>query len=365
MFHQLKSKGLLLAWAAMVVGSFVVAGCGTDEFEPEDVGARSTRPSPPAPTATPTPHPDAYVTPESEEVVMAEPEPPREVTYEEAEAAYVDRRYEQAVTLFTRYTDRKSGNPWGYYMLGLSAWKAGDNATAESAFEQALSLDSVHFKTHINLSRVLLDAGRPADALIRIDEALTIESESNVAYRLKGRAFYQLGQSDQAIAAYSDAIKLDDQDGWSMNNLGLILIEEERFDEALPALARAVELNGDVAVFFNNLGMALERTGHFRAAEEAYEAAVAIDGSHQKAVTNFDRIAAVLEDPGTEPLDLTALALRFVDTIAGWKDSGVAVEATEPTEAEIATGTTIEPITPSADSDATVGADSTESELDQ
>jgi tetratricopeptide (TPR) repeat protein len=247
-------------------------------------------------------------------------DPSREATYEEAEATYTEGNYAAAMELFARYTERKSENPWGYYMLGLSAWKAGDCDRAERAFEQSLALDSLHVKSYLNLSRVLLDAQRPDEALKKIDRALAIEPGSNVAYRLRGRALRQQGHLEDALVAYRRALVLDNEDAWAMNNLALILIEEKRFDEALPPLARAVELEKGIPIFRNNLGMALEGTGRFRAAEEAYQSAIDVDPSYFKASNNLSRVASVQEGPGLAPVDLEAIARSFVEEIAGWKE---------------------------------------------
>ena len=234
------------------------------------------------------------------EVAATEPEPnlTRQVSYEDAETAFKERRYEEAVDLFTRYTERKTENPWGYYMLGLSARMTRDYDIAERAFERALELDPQHVKSLLNLSRVLLVTDRADIALGKIDGALSIDAESTDAYRLRGRALRQLGRKNDAVRAYQHAIVLDDHDVWSMNNMALMLIEEGRFDDALPALSRAVEIE-DHPVFFNNLGMALEGTGRFRAAEEAYRAAVTLDGVYVNASANLARVELVLEDPGS------------------------------------------------------------------
>jgi Flp pilus assembly protein TadD len=266
-------------------------------------------------------------------VVASVPEPPREVTYEEAEAAFDDRRYSHAVELFTIYTDRKSENPWGFYMLGLSAWKAGEVETAENAFRRALELDERHVKSMLNLGRVFLDTHRPQEAMAQFDAALTIDPESNVVYRLRGRAFRQLGEKNEAVTAYRKAIQIDNDDVWSMNNLGLMYIEEELFDKALPPLARAVELNGDIPIFLNNLGMALEGIGHFRAAEEAYRSAITADPSYDKAVTNLARVEDVIEDPGLEPVDLDVVATSFIDEIKSWSDTTLGAMKSDSVEA--------------------------------
>ncbi len=347
------SGAAFLAMVAVFVAA--IDWSKNDEIAANKLIVRTPKQSRPIQTVTPTPPPEVARTPvqtEPRETVVPEPETPKEVTYQEAETAFLDKQYDEAVNLFTRYTERKRENPWGFYMLGLSAWKAKDFDKAEAAFERALALDQRHVKSWINLSRVLLDTDRPAEALSKIDEALALDPESNAAYRLQGRAYHQLGQIENASDAYRRAIRIDDQDAWSMNNLALIHIEEERFDAAVPPLARALELRSDIAVFFNNLGMALESTGHFRAASEAYEAALSLDGSYEKASANFARADLVLEDPTLEPVDLAAAAQRFVDEIDSRNELTIASE--RPDFAG-----------PQTDAVAVSDADSTESDGDQ
>jgi Flp pilus assembly protein TadD len=298
------------AFAALVIPLFAVAGCGTDD----DTLVKKTTPTTTVATTEPTPAP----TPVESATPPATPAPVQEVTYEFAENAFLNARYDEAVALFTRYTERESNNPWGYYMLGLSAWKDGRLDVAESAFQQSLTLDPSHLKSCLNLARVLLDSHRAYEALPVLDRALAIDSTASAAHRLKGRAYHDLNRTDEAVLAYQAAIRLDPADAWSMNNLAFIRIQQGRFEDALPALARAVELRKDVPVFYNNLGMALEHTGHFAAASEAYAFAVSLDASNEKATLNHDRVAAVRDDPSLPPVDLTALARGFESTIETW-----------------------------------------------
>jgi len=324
------AAGLVLMALLPLVG----VGCGGGEpprSEGEEVGRVAVALPPPLPEIETT---ETAELPGESVVVVPEPEIPVEVSYEEAEEAFLERRYADAVDLFTRYTNRKSSNPWGYYMLGLSAWKSGDLKGAEDAFDRALELDRNHLKSWLNLARVRLDASRPEEALEAIDEALAIDWQSNVALRLQGRAYYRLGQTDQAIDSYRRAILLDDADAWSMNNMALILIQQGQFTEALPPLARAVELEEGRAIFLNNLGIALENTGHFRAAEEAYKAAVAVDGTHERSFANLARVEAVEEDPGVDAVDLGELARGFIDEVEGWREAVAYRDQPEPVELE-------------------------------
>jgi tetratricopeptide (TPR) repeat protein len=84
------------------------------------------------------------------------------VTYEEAESTFTSRRYGEATEMFASYVSRRPQNPWGHYMLGLSAWKAGQLPRARESFERAIELDPSHVKSLLNLTRVLLDMRSPA-----------------------------------------------------------------------------------------------------------------------------------------------------------------------------------------------------------
>ena len=211
--------------------------------------------------------------------------------------------------------------PSDFFTIGRAAWKAGDFARAESAFVQALALDSTHVRSRLYLSRVLIESGggRAGDALQHIEAVIASDSTSSEPLRLLGRAYEVLGRSDEAIEAYKRAIVRNADDVWSLNNLGSLYIKLGRSEEALGPIARAIELEKNVAIFHNNLGSALEKTGHYAAAALAYRAALAVEGTYGPAATNLSRVEQLKEDPATQPVDLVALAQQFVDGIATWK----------------------------------------------
>ena len=322
MLKALKSQNVVSLVAGVSLVALLAAGCGTDEetFEKTSVSGNggSTGTRVPATRATAPPLHEAPVT------VPAVVQPPREVTYAEAEAAYQEKRYAEAQELFAGYLESRPGNPWGHYMLGLAAWKAGNLDTAEESLRRAIALDTTHVKSYVNLARVLLDAGRPGEAFTTVEDALIINDGLADAWRVQGRACHDLGRIDEALAAYRRSIQLDPGDAWSMNNLAFILIQQERFEDAMGPLARAIELRPDIAVFHNNLGMVLERTGHLQAAEEAYAAAVSADPGYERAASNGERIAAVLKTPDTMPVDLAERARGFVAELMLWETPSLA-----------------------------------------
>jgi tetratricopeptide (TPR) repeat protein len=253
---------------------------------------------------------------EAVEIINEEPEP-RVVTYAMAEAAYFDRDFELASDLFNQYTDEHASNAWGFYMLGLSQWKAGEADVAEESFLAALELKPDHQKSLVNYGRVLIELDRSNDARQQIEIALTVNPENISARRVLGRLQHNSGQLDAAAETYQVVLRTQQDDVWALNNLGLIRIEQERFAEALAPLAKAVSINSAVACIQNNLGVALERTGHFTAAGEAFAQALSVDSDYEKAEISLARLENLVEADDTVPVDLAALAAGFtVEVVA-------------------------------------------------
>lgn len=299
------------AVVAVLLAAFLATGCGI----PDDDAGRTSGAGETVGELTPVVHiPTSLPEPESEpEVVESKP-----ATFDEAESAYRHGSYDEAVKLFSSYNESRPKNPWGLYMLGLSAHKAGKLDLAKLSFTEALSTDPRHVKSLLNLGRVLLDTDEPDEALREIEFALEIDPRSGEALRLKGIALHDLGRVDEAIDSFREALALDDQDVWTLNNLGFVYLEQHRFVDALPPLARAVELKSDVAVFQNNLGMALERAGYIGSAVEAYEAAVSADPSHGKARANLERVEKWGVDLDIKA-DLRSFAELMVLEIERWR----------------------------------------------
>ena len=233
------------------------------------------------------------------------------VSFADGEADYQSKNYGEATKLFEQYTQRRPDNPWGHYMLGLSAWKSGDLMKSEESFETALRIDPKHMKSLVNVSRVLIEQKRYDDAIVKLTTAAAVDPESATVPRLMARAHSAKGEFEPAVDAYRRAIALDGSDAWSMNNLGMLYLEHGFGEDALPYLAKAVQTNEKVAAFQNNLGMALEHEGRFVAAATAYKGALTADPSYKKAKQNLVRVEAVKAGP-EEPFDLAAAA-RLTD----------------------------------------------------
>jgi tetratricopeptide (TPR) repeat protein len=310
----------LSLFAAAVLAP-LTAGCGGKD--------KTTTPTTTISSGAVTPAATASAQPESGSTIGSTTRAPANVSYSDAELAYSQGRYTEATDLFAGYTAHNPENVWGFYMLGLSAWKADDQESALEAFDQALRLDPNHRKSLLNSARVLLETARPKEALERVKQALAIEPRSNDGLRLLGRVHYELGEIPEAIDAYQRAIAIDDKDTWAMNNLGLIYIQQGRSEEALPPLARAVEIRGNVPVFQNNLGTALERSGHLAAARQAYQAALEADSTYAKASVALERVKSRVETSDTSEVDLTDLTHQFQSQVEQWRSTTAASDSVQ------------------------------------
>src|SRR5678815_1791613 len=233
--------------ALLLVAAFTAVGCSKPFEETKTTAQQQSPVSAPAKPVAAT----NAIDPEDEEgtggtVPIRKAGP---VSFADGDAAYQAKNYGEAVSRFEQYTERRPNNAWGHFMLGLSAWKAGDLPKAEGAFQQALTIDPNHLKSLVNLSRVLIDQRRFDDALVRLTHANEVDPSSVDVQRLLGRVYAAEHKTDDAVNAYRRAIMLDARDAWSMNNLGLLFLEQQRAGDALPLLAKAVVLKKDAPEF--------------------------------------------------------------------------------------------------------------------
>lgn len=293
--------------------SLLLGACGDDR----DAQARAAEGGIVIASATPEPTVEPIVA--VADTRDAEPEPRfTNVTYEDAESVFRKGRYDESAEMFAVYVETNPDNAFGHYMLGLSAWKSGDHETAETALTRAVELEGESVKVRTNLGRVLLERGRPLDALPHLEKAVELEPTSHEVWRVLGNVYSRLGRSDEAIDAYRQALMLNDHDAWTMNNYGLVLIQLGRYEEALLPLSRAAELVPRSATFQNNLGVALERIGELGSARVAFAAALEADSTYGKAEVSLERVQLRLIELPMEPIDVSIFSQEFVSQMREW-----------------------------------------------
>ncbi len=303
-----------LYWAALVIVPFALAACSGDKAEARPVGS----------TATATPRSTERVTtttvaPPARPVKSGNSDFVMPATYANANDVFKAGHYPEAAMMFERYVGSKPNDAFGFYMLGLASWKAGDFARAEEALDKSIDIDPTFAKSYFNSARVLLDLQRAPEALERVEKGLGIDSTSADGWRLKARAQAATGDLDGAKETYRQLLVRNGEDLWGLNNLGILLLDSGDFKDALGPLARVVQLKPTAPLFQNNFGMALERSGYPVAARHAYEAAVRDDSTFTKAVKNLERTQGIVTDStATNEVDVRDLAEQFRLKVKMW-----------------------------------------------
>ena len=116
-----------------------------------------------------------------------------------------------------------------WFELGVDL-EAVSSARARSAYARAIALDPGHAEAHLNVGRLLHQAGELATAETHYRQACAARPNSALAAFNLGVALEDRGDVTQAMTAYERAVKLDPEHGEAHFNLG-----------------RLCESNGDVS----------------------------------------------------------------------------------------------------------------------
>src|SRR6266849_5764184 len=190
--HQKEDFMRKLTIIPCVIAACVAGACGDKHSKSSDANA--------AEVTTVSPETSNVSTPTS-------PGSAGTVSFDGAQTAYTEKRYDEAVRLFTSYTSEHPENVWGFYMLGLSAWKTGDRDAAVRAFTQALEKDSTHVKSRLNLSRVLIEQGKAEEALGPLARAIEIDSTVPAFHTNLGRALERTADRSRLAEAFVEEVK--------------------------------------------------------------------------------------------------------------------------------------------------------------
>lgn len=311
--------------AALVVVPFTVAACGSDKADAKPV--ESVKVTNTHATQPPGP-PKGTVIPASNTTVGGTTGRPSmdvssmPATYENADDVYKAGHYPEAAEMFEKYVASKPNNAFGFYMLGLSSWKAGDFDRAKEAFDKSIDINPAFAKAYFNQARVLLDLKRAPEALEQVEKGLGVDSSSSDGWRLKARTQAASGDLDGAKETYRGLLVRNDEDTWGLNNLGVLMLDTGEFEDALGPLARVVQLKPTSPLFQNNFGMALERSGYPVAALHHYEQAVRDDSGYTKAVKNAERLRGIVTDTtAQDEVSVQDLAEAFRLKVKMWKET--------------------------------------------
>ena len=180
---------------------------------------------------------------------------------------------QQAVTTCTEVLDRQRHNAEALLVRGMARRELGEMSGAIDDMQRAAKLKSEP-PTLKMLARVLIEAGRKADAIIPLRAALNLDPKDFETQRLAGDCLSSVGEIKEAFKAYQISIDLNPKDPFAYANLSGMLCFTGQVDLAIAAGKIAIRLAPDMYGAHFNLAMAYETKQEPREALAAYAQAL-------------------------------------------------------------------------------------------
>ena len=137
-------------------------------------------------------------------------------------------------------------------------------------------------KAHNSLANVLVQIGRPNEALEHYRRAIEIDPDYKEGHHNLGLTLAGRGDVAGAKREYSEALRIDPSYKEAHNNLAAVLFFEEDLAGAIDHYRRAIAIDPAFKEARNNLGVVLMNQGKVADAIDAYRAAIKIDPGYKE-----------------------------------------------------------------------------------
>lgn len=211
------------------------------------------------------------------------------------QALLADEDFEGAASEAQRMIDLGESSGLADFQLGLAREAQGDREGAIAAYSSALDKNPAADGALANLSRLLVQAGRPAEAEDRLRRHAEAHPDSTAARVVLADLMAADGRVEEARAAYREVIAQRPETVGAY--VGLAGTFAGGSDEQLEVLAQGLEANPGNAQLGLALGSAHKQRDENEEAISVYEAIVAVNGGDDIIVTN---LAALLLDERTD-----------------------------------------------------------------
>ena len=198
-----------------------------------------------------------------------------------------------AEALYRSVLRRNPCEPQALYLLGLLLLATHRAAEAADCLRAAHAARPDHTGTLLNLTRALLAARRPIEALCASETLLAQDAGSAEVSFLHGTVLNALGMPAQAIPHFQHALARDPSHAAACLNLGNACTDLDRLEQAETHIRRAISLNPTLAEAHASLGFVLTSLGKLDAAIAACQSAIDLRPDFAEAHWN-QAVAALL-----------------------------------------------------------------------
>ncbi len=211
------------------------------------------------------------------------------------------------------------------FNAAIEAVKAGNNAAAITAYEEAVKASPDYLQAHINVGALYYEAGKLTEAASHLQEAVKLDSMSADAFKNLGLVHTQAGKFDAATAAFTRVAVLDPKSaasGWSA--LGAAKKKKGDTAGAKAAYELALKADPDDSKTLYNLGNIHKDAQQFEEAIATYKKAIAANPKYTEAYYNL-AISSHSLDMDNCVADYEAF-LKAAGTSSKWKSKVTEVQ---------------------------------------
>ncbi len=188
-----------------------------------------------------------------------------------ASAYSAQRRFDDALTLYSAMEKRLSNNPAIPFLSGLNFRQQNRNAEARRAFQRASLLTTNDLRTASELIDLdLLEKNYPA-AFQRVQEFLLRHPRSPPAKLIEARIFLAQTNLNEAEAALQKAIEWEPNFGAAYELLAQTYLAGNKLPEALQQLAQVTEKNPRNVSALMKMATLLDKQGESAKAAKTYQ----------------------------------------------------------------------------------------------
>jgi len=250
------------------------------------------------------------------------------------------QQYEEAIALLEQCIDQNPAHLANYWHLGLAAFLAGDELTAQTVwfsvlsqanseetadwttqllhllevqatrclqiqdratarriYDQMLELRPDHAEPHLGLGLIAYQENEFEQGIDHFNQFIQQDATFARAFHHLGNCYLKLERYEEAIAAFQQGLKLGDESADIHQRLGQCLYETEQYDLARSHLRKASKLNTESAITWFYMGCCNFDQGYIRSAAPAFQRAVDLQPDFYDALTSLGAALRSLSSP--------------------------------------------------------------------
>jgi protein O-mannosyl-transferase len=196
-------------------------------------------------------------------------------------------RLADAVAAYDAFLADKPDDAEIHAVRGSVHRRRGDLPAAAADVERALTLDAEVPIAWTTRGDLLIDAGKPAEAIACFQRSLAIDPDRWAAWSSLGVAFQQLGRTAEALAAFGRAIAVKPTEAEPYYNRGNLFAAENRLEQAAVDYGRALACDPSYLDAIHNRCVVLARLGNLEQARGDLKLFLRLGGRPSAALTEL------------------------------------------------------------------------------